>query len=128
MTTAGIGSDPRSYRGLVAWQQAMNLADEVYRLTRTWPQEELYGMTSQARRASVSVASNIAEGQGRNSPGDFVRFLSIAYGSLCETETLLLLAIRIGLSDEKRIDPLLAASASVARLIKGLIRQLRARN
>lgn len=85
----------QSYRELVAWQKAMDLAAEVYRITRTFPGDELYGITSQLRRASVSVPANIAEGQGRQTTGEFRQFLGHARGSLLETETHILLAMRL---------------------------------
>ena len=76
-----------SYRDLLVWQQAMDLAVAIYELSRDWPTDERYGLTSQARRAVVSVAANIAEGYGRESPGSCVNFLKMAQGSLKELET-----------------------------------------
>ena len=83
-----------SYKDLIVWQKAMDLAEEVYRLSRAFPKEELYGLTSQLRRAVVSVPSNIAEGQARQGTAEFLNFLSIAQGSLAEVDTQLLLAQR----------------------------------
>jgi four helix bundle protein len=77
----------QSYRDLIVWQRSMELVGLVYELSRKFPNEELFGLTSQIRRAAVSVPSNIAEGQGRKSTKDFLRHLSISYGSLMETET-----------------------------------------
>jgi four helix bundle protein len=77
----------RNYQDLVAWQKAMDLADAVYDVTERWPKEQLFGLTIQVQRAALSVPSNIAEGQGRNSRADFGRFLDIANGSRCELET-----------------------------------------
>lgn len=77
----------KHYRELIVWQKAMNLAEEVYRVSRSFPREEIYGLTSQLRRAAVSIPSNVAEGQGRRTTADFLRHLSIAYGSLLELET-----------------------------------------
>ena len=77
----------KGYQELVAWEQAMELATEVYQATRDWPREETYGLTHQVRRAVVSVPSNIAEGQGRNSPKEFLHHLGVAHGSLCEVQT-----------------------------------------
>ena len=74
----------KNYQDLIGWQKAMDLVEVVYHLTKRFPSEELYGLTSQVRRAAVSVPSNIAEGQGRNSTNEFARFLSIAHGSLRE--------------------------------------------
>lgn len=77
----------QSYRDLKVWQEAVNLAEICYRFTKTFPKEELYGMTSQIRRASVSIAANIAEGYGRKTRGEYIQFLYIAQGSLKELET-----------------------------------------
>src|SRR5258705_12882143 len=85
----------KNYRELIVWQKAMDLVVEVYTISRTFPREEIYGLTSQLRRAAVSTPSNIAEGQGRRTTADFVRHLSIAYGSLRELETQTLIAARL---------------------------------
>lgn len=109
-----------SYRDLVAWQQAIELVDLVYLCTRQWPRDELFGLTSQIRRAAVSIAANIAEGQGRNGDREFVNHLGIAHGSLCEVETLLVIARRqayVSVEDESLI---LSKSARVASLVQGL--------
>lgn len=110
----------RNYRELIAWQKAMDLVEMVYALTRSWPKDEQYALTSQIRRASVSVPSNIAEGQGRTSTNEFLSHLSIAYGSLMEVETQLLIARRLGYVAEDAASPLLTQVAAVARLINGL--------
>jgi four helix bundle protein len=92
----------RTYKELIVWQKAMDLVEEVYKATRSFPREEIYGLTSQLRRAAVSIPSNIAEGQGRSTTPDFLRDLSIPYGSLLEVETQILIAIRLGyLAKEK---------------------------
>ncbi len=88
----------KNYRELVVWQKAMTFVELVYRATRQFPREELYGLTNQLRRAAVSVPSNIAEGQGRFSTREFLSFLSIARGSLREAETQLMIAQRLKLS------------------------------
>jgi four helix bundle protein len=114
----------KSHRDLVAWQKAMDLVEQVYKETRAFPKQEVYGLTAQARRAAVSVPSNIAEGQGRHSDGDFSRHLAIAHGSLCELETQLLLGARLGYLTEARLTPLLAAASEVGRLVLGLGRAI----
>lgn len=96
----------KSYRDLVVWQEAMNLAEVTYRLTARFPREEIYGLTSQLRRAAASVPANIAEGYGRDSKGSYVQLLRVAQGSLKEFETHLLLAQRIELVDAEGIEPL----------------------
>ncbi|MBK1631987.1 four helix bundle protein [Thiohalocapsa halophila] len=85
----------QDYRELIVWQKAMDLVIEVYRLTRAFPRDELYGLTNQIRRAAVSIPSNIAEGQARQSKADFRNFLSIAKGSRAEVETQLTIAVRL---------------------------------
>lgn len=114
----------RSYRDLLVWEQAMDLTADVYRLTRSWPKEELYGLTSQARRAAASVPANIAEGYGRENRGSYVQFLRIAQGSLKELETHLMIVERIGMAREIDIAPLLQKCESVGKLLRALIRKL----
>ncbi len=113
-----------SYRDLVVWQQAMDLAAAAYTITKAWPKEELYGLTSQLRRAASSVPANIAEGFGRENHGSYQQFLRIAQGSLKEFETHLLLAGRVGIATDKDIDPLMTMSESVGKLLRLLIRRL----
>ena len=116
------------YRNLVAWQKAMDLTEFVYRATAEFPREERYGLTSQTRRASASIPSNIAEGQGRRSSDDeFIRFLQIALGSLCELETQLELAVRLGMLEKQKALPLRSSSDEVGRLLNGLIKSKRTR-
>jgi four helix bundle protein len=103
----------------------MDFAAAVYRVTRDWPKDELYGLTSQVRRAAVSIASNIAEGHGRSGGKEFSHHLSIAYGSLCEAETQLLLAESLGYLSGDASATLLAQAAAVRRLVLGLLRSLR---
>jgi len=100
-----------SYRELIAWQKAMDFAAEVYRATRRFPKAELYGVTSQLRRASVSIASNIAEGQRRQTTGEFRQFLGNARGSLLETETQILLSERLEYLDHRTAESLLNQAA-----------------
>lgn len=110
----------RNYTELIAWQKAMELVVAVYDLTRGFPKDELYGLVSQIRRAAVSIPSNIAEGQGRWTTGEFVQFLGIAHGSLREVETQAYIAVRIGFVEEPAIKPVLALTGEVGRLIHGL--------
>ena len=93
-----------SYRDLEVWQLSMQLAKEVYSMTRDFPKGELYGLTSQLRRASVSIPANIAEGYGRDNPGDYTRFLQIAQGSLKELETVLLLSREVDIATQSQIE------------------------
>src|ERR1700682_299934 len=94
----------KNYQELIAWQKAVGLVEAVYLASRTFPREEIYGLTSQIRRAAVSVPSNIAEGQGRRTTLDFLRHLSIAYGSLREVETQILIARRLKYIAQARLE------------------------
>jgi four helix bundle protein len=115
----------RNYRDLIAWQKAMNLVEAVYRTSRQFPKEELYALSSQIRRAAVSVPSNIAEGEGRGSPREFAQFLRIAHGSLREVETQVLIAERLSYINGKEAASLLDVTAEVGRLITGLVRSMK---
>jgi four helix bundle protein len=110
----------QNYRDLIAWQKAMDLVENVYLATKMFPKEEIYGLSSQLRRAVVSIPSNIAEGQGRSSAKEFQNFLSIAHGSLREVETQLIIAQRLGYLKVKGLSTLLELAAEVGRLTKGL--------
>jgi four helix bundle protein len=114
----------QSYRQLIAWQKAMDFVAEVYRVTRTFPKEEMYGVTSQLRRAAVSIPSNIAEGQGRQTTGEFRQFLGHARGSLLETETQILLSERLEYLDHKTTEMLLERAAELGRILNGLMTSL----
>ena len=114
----------QSYRQLIAWQKSMKFTADVYRATRNFPKWELYGLVSQLRRAAISVPSNVAEGQGRRSTGEFKHFLGIARGSLLETETQILLALELQYLSSEDSERLLAETAEVGRIINGLINSL----
>ena len=109
----------KQYSDLIVWQRAMDLVEQVYRITRTFPKEELYGLSSQLRRAAVSIPSNIAEGHSRSSR-DFVHFLSIAHGSLSELETQMLIAERLAYVEAGQMSDFAKLSSEVGRLIHGL--------
>lgn len=115
----------QSHRELIAWQKAMDFAAEVYRATRYFPKDELYGLTSQLRRASVSIPSNIAEGQGRQTTGEFRQFLGHARGSLLETETQILLSERLGYLEHETMKKLLVQASEVGRIVNGLMSSLK---
>ena len=118
----------KSYRDIIAWQKAMNLAEMIYALTARFPSHEQFGLTNQLRRAVVSIPSNIAEGHARNGESDFIRFLRIALGSLNECMTQLELARRftyVSASEYEKID---AHSREVERILFGLIHSLEARH
>src|SRR6266516_404898 len=105
------------YTGWLAWQRAVDLVEHTYRTTAGFPKEELFGLTSQIRRASISVPSNIAEGQGRASTNEFRHHLSIALGSLCELETQAVIALRLGYLDATEAERLVERASEVGKLI-----------
>lgn len=115
-----LKSPVRSFRDLVVWQKAVDLAEEVYFVTRTFPKEELYGLTRQMRRAAVSVASNLAEGHARQTRGEFVQFLGIARGSIAELQTQAILAARLQMLSEESAERLDLQLAEVGRLLNAL--------
>lgn len=116
-----------SYKDLDVWQKAMDLVTEVYALTKGFPRDELYGLTSQMRRAAVSIPSNIAEGRGKRSTGDFMRFLNIAYGSAAELETQIIISENLGYTDQNITKPLIEETNRVCRMLNGLITSLEAK-
>jgi four helix bundle protein len=117
----------QSYREFEVWQLAMDLAEQCYRVTNEFPKHELFGMTTQVRRASASMPANIAEGQGREHTREFLNFLSVARGSLMETETHLRLSQRVGLLPQEQLDPLLALTDRISRMLTGLRKALEKR-
>jgi len=123
----GSGEDIviRSYRQLEVWQRAIELTESVYILTATLPDSERYGLKSQLQRAAVSIAANIAEGYGRSHRGDYLHHLSIARGSLMEIETLLTLAVKLGLSSRAAVLPSWKLSQQVGQMLTKLIASLR---
>jgi four helix bundle protein len=114
----------QSYRDLIAWQRAIDLTEAIYRKSDKFPKHEIYGLIAQLRRAATSIPSNIAEGQGRRSTKEFLNFLGIAYGSLCEVETQITLAIRLSYLTKVDADELFQLAAEIGRLINGLTRSL----
>ena len=114
----------KSYKDLVVWQKALDLVEMVYDVTKRFPREELYGLTSQLRRAAVSVPSNIAEGHSRDSTAEFRHFLSIAAGSLAEMETQLLIAVRLNYIEPKTLQKLLENQVEISKMIKALKNKL----
>jgi four helix bundle protein len=114
----------RSYRELLVWQKAKALAVHTYRATANFPRAETYGLTSQIRRASVSVVSNIAEGQGRLTAGEFRHFLGQARGSLLEAETQLVIALDLGFLERPAYEALERESYQVLGLLDRLLDSL----
>jgi four helix bundle protein len=114
----------KRYTDLVAWQKAMDLVEAVYRCTRAFPKEELYGLSSQLRRAAISIPSNIAEGHCRNGRREFVHHLSIALGSLGELETQVMISERLGYLAAPESSKIQASAAEAGRIIVGLMPSL----
>ncbi len=114
----------QSYRDLKVWQEAMDLAEDCYRLTKQFPREEMFGLTSQIRRSASSVPANIAEGYGRDSTKAYVNQLRIAQGSLKEVETHLLLSQRVAITTTDEIGALLKRSESAGKMLRSLIRSV----
>jgi len=113
-----------SYRDLTVWQLGVELAVEVYRLTADFPKQEQYGLTSQMRRAGVSIASNIAEGHARKSQKELQRFLNMAKGSLAELETQMTIAGELGFADVASIAKVVALADQESRMLSGLLRSV----
>src|ERR1017187_10473771 len=114
----------RSYRELVVWQKAVALVIEVYSITKGFPRDEIYGLTSQLRRSAVSIPSNIAEGQGRATKGEFIQFLCHARGSLCESDTQIPIARRLGYLAPELEEHLTSLSNEVGRILNGFLTSL----
>ena len=115
----------RNYKNLGVWQRADDLTVRIYQITKQFPAAEIYGITSQLRRAAYSVPANIAEGSGRESNSDYLRFLSIARGSLAETEYFLHLTRRLGFISESDWDQLTAAVNQTFAALNGLMKTVR---
>ena len=116
-----------SYQDLLAWDWAMDLVIECYDLVKSFPRDETFGLTSQIRRAAVSVPANIAEGHARDSLREYVRHLTIARASLAEVETHVLIALRLGYLEANRGEALLGRAAELGRILNGLKRALAGR-
>jgi len=114
----------KSYKELKVWQRSYQLCLEIYKITKGFPDEEKYGLTSQLRRAAVSVPSNISEGYGRKTTPEYIQFLYIAYGSICEIETQILLSGDLGYISNGRLEMLKEGIREVERMLKASIRSL----
>jgi len=114
-----------SYRDLEVWRKAITLAKNIYELTDAFPKKEMFGLSSQLTRNGVSVASNIAEGQARNSRREFLYFLNISLGSLAEIETQITIAKEIGYLSDEIQNRLFLLTDELTRMIKGLMNHLK---
>lgn len=118
----------KTFRDLQVWQKGMELCKVIYSSTKEFPDDEKFGLTSQMRRASVSIPSNIAEGYGRRSTGDYIRFLQITMGSLYELETQLELSKEFGYTSKKAFDEVNSLLMEIERMLSSLIHKLRYRD
>jgi four helix bundle protein len=115
----------QSFRDLQVWQKSMELTVAIYRLTQSFPREEMFGLTSRLRRCAVSIPSNIAEGQGRLNTREFRQFLGVARGSVCELQTQLEITRRLGLGDFQQLDQAESLSHEVGKMIFAMIGKLK---
>ena len=120
-------SQVTSYRDLIAWRKAISLVTTIYTMTMAFPNRELYGLTSQLRRASVSIASNVAEGHGRATAGEFAQFLCQARGSLYELETQIVIARNLSYLTSEDEQNVLTSAGELGRILNGLIGSIRRR-
>lgn len=114
----------KSYRNLQVWQKSMDFMENIYGITKDFPKEEIYGITSQIRRAVLSVPANIAEGSSKKSRKEFIRFINISYGSLAEAETFIIAATRLNFLNTTSETKLLEQAAEIGRMLNGLRRSL----
>jgi four helix bundle protein len=115
----------RTHRDLLIWQKSMALVTEIYRKSQRFPAQEQYGLTSQIRRAAVSIPSNIAEGFGRQSTGDYIRFLNIAVGSLFEVQTQIEIALNLSFIQESEFTIIFESTREIDRMMSSLIQKLK---
>jgi four helix bundle protein len=114
----------RSYKDLDVWKLALDFVKDVYDITGKFPAAEIYGLTSQIRKAAVSIPSNIAEGQGRNSAKEFRQYLAVSLGSLAELETQLIIAMKVGYINSEELSPFLSSSDVIRKMLKALANSL----
>jgi four helix bundle protein len=115
----------QDYRTLIGWQKAHDLAKQVYQIPTGFPAQEMYGLTSQLRRAALSIPTNIAEGSARGSSADFARFIQIALGSAAETEYLLLLAFELGYFKHSNYEEICASIEEIKKILSGFLKKLK---
>ncbi len=123
-----MGGNIKSYKDLIVWQKAIALVTDVYDTTKSLPKEETYGLTAQLRRCSVSIPSNIAEGYGRNSTYDYIRFLQIACGSLYELQTQLIICSNLKYLSKEQNSDITTKSEEIEKMLVSLIKKLKRTN
>ena len=124
MTTLQNKVTIMSYRDLIVWQKSMSLVTQIYKSTKSFPKDETYGLVVQIRRSAVSVPSNIAEGYGRNSTDDYIRFLRFAVSSLYEVQTQLQISMNIGYIAKNDFEKLLEGSKEIERMLNSLVSKI----
>ena len=117
----------QDFHDLIVWRKAIDLTTCIYKLTRSFPKDEIYGLTSQMRRASISIASNIAEGRGRLNPAEFRQFLGLSQGSMFELKTQLLVARNLSMAKGSASDEAERLSDEVSKMLRAFIQALRAK-
>ena len=113
-----------SYKDLLVWKKALSLVKTVYKVTQEFPKDEMWSLTSQVKRAAVSIASNIAEGSSKRSTREFIRFLNMSYGSLSELEAQLIIAHELEFINKGDLDAVLIPANEIGKMLNGLIRSL----
>ncbi|MEO6728368.1 MAG: four helix bundle protein [Candidatus Dojkabacteria bacterium] len=117
-------SSTNSYKDLIVWQKSITLVNQIYSVTKVFPREELYGLTNQIRRASVSIPSNIAEGSRRGTRKDYANFLRISLGSVAELETQLIIAINLNFLDEDSAKDIMNTLDEIGKILNTIIKKL----
>ena len=115
----------KSHKNLVVWQKSIELVTDIYSLTKDYPKEELFGLSSQMRRASISIPSNIAEGSARNHNKEFIQFLYVSLGSCAELETQLIISMKLGLIKSETFDIFCIKIKDVRNMLIGLIKSVK---
>ncbi len=119
------GTKMKNYRNLIVWQKSMAFVNDIYKVTKDFPDDEKFGIISQIRRSAVSIPTNISEGYGRNSTNDYIRFLQISMGSLFETQTLLEISFNNEFLNELNFGEIFSKSREIERMLSSLIRSIK---
>jgi four helix bundle protein len=114
----------KTYKDLIVWQKSMLLVTEIYKISKYFPKDETYGLVSQMRRCAISIPSNIAEGYGRKSTSDYVRFLRVAAGSLYELQTQMEISLNLGYLKSNKFDKLYESGREIERMLSSLTKKL----
>ena len=118
----------KTYRDLIVWQKSMSLVTEIYKVTKSFPKDETYSLISQMRRCAISIPSNIAEGYGRKSTNDYIRFLNITMGSLYELQTQLEISLKLDYLDKVNFNNFYELSREIERMLGSMIKKITDKN